>query len=72
MNDGIEKKILERMGEALVCRKSELVNHLKQKSISEKSIDTVTKLMAQKGYLRIIYASETTFAITQKGMKGLK
>ena len=69
MYDGIEKKILKEMSERLVARKIELWEFAKKQKISESAINTVTRMMVQKGLLTTVYASESTFAITQKGMR---
>jgi len=69
MYDGLEKKILKEMSERLVARKVELWELAKKQKISKNAISTVTKMMVQKGLLTTVYASESTFAITQKGMR---
>jgi len=74
MYEEIEKKIMKMMNEKLVARKSELIEHvkgdIKGNPHSPKSVvDSVTKSLLQKGYIIPLYASETTFAITQKGMR---
>jgi len=77
MYEEIEKKIMKIMSEKLVARKSELIEYVKRdikgNPHSPKSVvDSITKDLVQKGYIIPIYASETTFAITQKGMRGAK
>jgi hypothetical protein len=74
MYEEIEKKIMKMMREKLVARKSELLEHvkggIKGNPHSPKSVvDSITKDLLQKGYIIPLYASETTFAITQKGMR---
>jgi len=66
--------ILKRIGEALVIRKSELVNFMKGKTnpgSPKDVVNSVTKMLTQRGLITPLYASESTFAITQKGMKEL-
>jgi hypothetical protein len=77
MYEEIEKKIMKIMSEKLVARKSELIEYVKRdikgNPHSPRSVvDSVTKDLVQKGYIIPLYASETTFAITQKGMRGTK
>jgi hypothetical protein len=77
MFEEIEKKIMKMMSEKLVARKSELIEHVKRgikgNPHSPKSVvDSVTKELVQKGYIIPLYASETTFAITQKGIREVK
>ena len=68
----LARKILERMGEVLVARKSELVELIKNDVNPENPktvVDMITRMLAQKGLVTPLYACETTFAITKKGMK---
>jgi predicted transcriptional regulator len=68
----LTRKILERMTEVLVARKSELVELIKNDVNPENPktvVDMITKMLAQRGLITPLYACETTFAITQKGMK---
>ena len=70
--DKITKKILERMAEVLVARKTELVKLVKNDINPEDPrdvVDNITKMLVQSGLITPLYACETTFAITQKGMK---
>ena len=69
MYDGIEKKMLEEMSRRLVAKKIELWEFAKKQKISKSAMDSVTKILVQKGMLTKIYASESTFAITQKGIR---
>lgn len=74
MYEKIEKKIMKIMGEKLVARKSELIEYvkgdIKGNPHSPKSVvDSITKTLVQRGFIIPLYASETTFAITQKGMR---
>ena len=64
------------MGEKLVARKSELIECVKgdvkgNPHSPKEVVDSITKMLVQKGFITPIYASETTFAITQKGMRAL-
>lgn len=68
----LTRKILERMGEVLVARKSELVELIKNDVNPENPktvVDMITRMLAQKGLVTRLYACETTFAITKRGMK---
>ena len=71
----IEKKILKKFGESLVVRKSELVNHIKGDVNPENPrtvVDSIIQKLIQQNLITPLYASESTFAITQKGMKDLE
>jgi len=72
--DTITQKVLKKFKEKLVVRKSELVDlirdDLKNPGNPKKVIDAITKMLVQKKHITPVYASESTFAITQKGMKG--
>ena len=71
--DGIEKKILERMCQNLVVRKSELIQFVRDDTKNPRDmVDVVTKSLITKGLIISVYASETTFAVTQRGMKHMK
>ena len=77
MYEKITKKIMKLMGEKLVARKSELIEcvkgDIKGNPHNPKSVvDSITKILVQRGLITSIYASETTFAITQKGMREVK
>lgn len=68
--NGIEKKILDELKESLVLRKSEIVSILKKSKMDTGGLDVITKSLSQRGMITEIYASEKTYAITQKGIKG--
>lgn len=71
--DGVEKKILEKMCQNLVARESELMQLIQNDTNNPKEmVDILTKSLISKGLITPIYASETTFAITQKGIKYTK
>ena len=77
MYEEIERKIMKLMSEKLVARKSELLEHVKKyikgNPHSPKAVvDSVTKDLLQRGYIIPLYTSETTFAITQKGIREVK
>jgi len=73
MENGITEKVLQKFKESLVVRKSELIelfkNEIKNPENPRSVIDTITKMLVQKGWITPLYASESTFAITQRGMK---
>ena len=77
MYEKIDKKIMKIMGEKLVARKSELVEYVKNDVKSNpgdprRVVDSITKNLIQRGFIIPLYASETTFAITQKGMREVR
>ncbi len=62
------------MKEKLVVRKSELIEHVKRDVTGnphspKNVVDSITKTLVQRGFITPLYASETTFAVTQKGMR---
>ena len=60
------------MGEVLVARKSELVELIKGDLNPENPktvVDMITKMLIQKGLITPLYACESSFAITKRGMK---
>jgi hypothetical protein len=70
--DKLTRKILVRMGEVLVARRSELVELIKNDVNPENPktvVEMITKMLVQRGLITPIYACETTFAITKAGMK---
>jgi len=74
MHEKIEKKIMKLMKEKLVARKSELIEYIKgditgNPHSPKNVVDSITKTLIQRGFITPLYASETTFAITQKGMR---
>ena len=77
MYENVEKKILKIMSEKLVVRKTELIDlvrgDIKGNPHSPKNVvDNITKTLVQRRLIVPLYASETTFAITQKGMRVVK
>jgi hypothetical protein len=77
MYEKIIEKIMKFMGEKLVARKSELLefvkNDIKGNPHSPKVVvDSITKMLVQRDLIIPLYASETTFAITQKGMREVR
>ena len=70
--DAITKKIIERMKEVLVARKTELIDFVKGDINPEDPktvVGNILNELTQKGLITPLYASESTFAITQKGMR---
>ena len=58
-----------------MVRKSELVNHIKNDVNPDdprKVVDSVIQRLVQQKLITPLYASESTFAITQTGMKELE
>jgi len=74
MYEKVIEKIMGLMGEKLVARKSELIECVKgdikgNPHSPKEVVDSITKILVQKGFITPIYASEATFALTQKGMR---
>ena len=70
MEDGVERKILEEMAERLVANKREILSFVsKEKEVPMSVINSITKSLAQRGLLTEVYSSETSYAITQRGIK---
>jgi hypothetical protein len=70
--DALTKKIIDRMKEVLVARKTELIDFVKGDINPEDPkvvVGNILSELTQKGFITPLYASESTFAITQKGMK---
>jgi hypothetical protein len=70
--DKLTRKILVRMGEVLVARRSELVELIKNDVNPENPktvVEMITKILVQRGLITPLYTYETTFAITKAGMK---
>jgi len=74
MYEDITKKVLEMFREKLVIRKSELVELIKD-DVSKNPgnptevVDAILKMFIQKKMITPVYASQTTFAITQRGIR---
>ena len=72
----LEKKVLKKFGEALVLRKSELIKFIKDDVKNPENpktvLDSIIQKLIQQKYITPLYASESTFAITQNGMKELQ
>ena len=72
-SDGFEKKILNKMLESLVVNRSELYVVTGAKTKKERTeVEFTLKSLVSKGWIIPVYASQTTFAITQTGMKAAK
>jgi predicted transcriptional regulator len=68
----IARKIMKKMADVLVARKSELVDLIRDDVNPEdpaEVVDVIMKMLVQSGLITPLYACETTFAITQKGMR---
>ena len=67
------RKILDKFKEKLVVRKSELIELIRDDTKNpgdpKKVVDAITKMLVQKKLIIPLYTSESTFAITQMGMK---
>jgi len=74
MYDKITKKVLERFRDKLVVRKSELVELIrddvsKNPGNPSEMINVITKILVQKKMITPLYMSQSTFAITQRGVR---
>ncbi|MBD3155250.1 MAG: hypothetical protein GF368_01180 [Candidatus Aenigmarchaeota archaeon] len=73
MEDGIERKILEEMTVHLVATRKEIMNFVNgEKDVPMSVIKSVTTSMVQKGFLKEISTSTTSYAITKKGMRSFR
>jgi len=73
MRDEITKEIMRVMKEKQVSRKWEVYEEIKKgKKISKKEFEKILDELIEKHWLVSIYGSDTTFALTQKGMKESK
>ena len=73
MLNGIEKKVLEKLGENLLMRKEELISFLKKEvDNAEEVFYVVIKSLTDKGFVRYVYAGSSCYTITQKGLQALE
>jgi predicted transcriptional regulator len=73
MRDDIVKEIMAIMKEKQVSRKWEVYEEIKKsKKISKKEFEKILNELMEKHWLVSIYGSDTTFALTQKGMRESK
>ncbi|MEM5799278.1 MAG: BlaI/MecI/CopY family transcriptional regulator [Candidatus Aenigmatarchaeota archaeon] len=72
MND-VEKEIMKIMKEKQVSRKWEIFDEIsKKKKISKKEFEKVLNQLLEKNWLVSIYGGNTTFALTQRGLRESK
>lgn len=70
INDGFEREVMKKMRRSLVVNKVELLEQVKNKTKNPKTrMNNVLKELIDRGWIVPLYGSETTFAITQKGMR---
>ncbi len=73
MKDDIAKEIMKIMKEKQVSKKWEVFEELtKKKKISKKEFENIINELIEKNWLVSIYGGNTTFALTQKGMRESK
>jgi predicted transcriptional regulator len=73
MKDDIAREIMRIMREKQVSRKWEVYEEVKKnKKISKKDFEKILDELIEKHWLVSIYGSDTTFALTQKGMRESK
>lgn len=73
MNKELVKLVMNTIKEMQVCKKSEVFKLVsKKKRISKKDFDNIISELIEEQWLVSIYGSDSTFAITQKGLKELK
>jgi len=72
MLNGIEKKVLRKLGEVLLLRKEEIVELLKRETDNpEETFRLVIRSLSDKGFIRYVYAGSPCYAITQRGLQAL-
>ena len=74
MYDKITKKVLERFRDKLVVRKSDLVELIrddvsKNPGNPSEMINVITNILVQRKMITPLYMSQSTFAITQIGVR---
>jgi len=70
--NGMERKILEKLGENLLMRKEEIINFLKNETKNaEEVFYAVMKSLVDKGFVKYVYAGSACYAITRKGLRAL-
>lgn len=73
MRGGIDKDIMKIMREKQVSSKSEIIKEISNKrKVSKKEIDKTLDRLIENKWLISLYGSNTTVAITQKGLKQSK
>ena len=73
MKDEIAKEIMSIMKEKQVSRKWEVYEEIKKnRKISKKEFEKILNELIEKHWLVSIYGSDTTFALTQKGIRESK
>ncbi len=73
MKESIAREIMRIMKEKQVSRKWEVYEELKKsKKISKKEFEKILDELIEKRWLVSIYGSDTTFALTQKGIRESK
>ena len=71
--NGFEKKVLDKMAESLVVNISELFAATGAKNKKDKTeVENAIKVLIEKQFITPIYSSQTTFAITQSGVRTAK
>jgi len=73
MNNDIAKEIMKIMKEKQVSRKWEVFEEIsKKKKISKKEFEKTLDELLEKNLLVSVYGGNTTFALTQKGLREFK
>jgi predicted transcriptional regulator len=73
MKNDIAKEIMRIMRDKQVSRKWEVYEEVaKSKRVSKKDFEKTLNELIEKHWLVSIYGSDTTFAVTQKGMRESK
>ncbi|MCS7135015.1 MAG: hypothetical protein NZ893_01070 [Candidatus Aenigmarchaeota archaeon] len=73
MKDEIVKEIMRIMKEKQVARKVELFEQVsKKKKVSKKDFEKIVNELIEKNWIKSIYGGNTTFALTQSGLKESK
>ncbi len=71
ISNGLEKKLLKKLSENLLMRKEEVIQFLREEEVedAEEVFRVVMNGLVSKGLVRYVYAGESCYTITQKGMR---
>jgi len=69
MNDGIERKILQQIAEKLIMKKEEMFFLADGQEKALDVVNAAVKNLLNTGMIAVTPVGESTFAVTQKGMR---
>jgi len=73
MKEDLEKQIMKIMKEKQVSSKSEIIKALSQKgNFAKKKVEQAIEKLVEKKWILPLYGSNTTFAVTQTGVRKSK